>query len=119
MKYLLITLFVHIGLFSFGQSTFEYNYQKYMILDKPLEGLYSWQEAKDVCEDLTAFGYDNWELPDFSVLVKSCEERKITKFDTFWANNGAGSYKSYIQDCHHNVDKEWVLKYATCVRKTK
>ncbi len=121
MKYLLITLFVHIGLFSFGQSTLEYNYQNYMILDKPLEGALNWEGAKDICESLTAFGYDNWELPSYDILYKVCREGKLSNdsYHFFWTSTTEGGLPVYLSKCikTHGSNATYCLVY--CVRKTK
>ena len=38
----------------------EVNFKKYMIMPKDFDTKYNWEDAKQACEDLTAYGYNDW-----------------------------------------------------------
>lgn len=52
-----------------GPMLIQINYQNYEVLPRNLDGVYTWLEAKSVCENLTAFGKSDWYLPDMHEIM--------------------------------------------------
>ena len=100
---------------SSGQSSgvlrVQLNFNDYEVLPSDLDGLYTWEEAKTACENLTAFGKSDWILPDKAELAGLCNDKnKIGIDSTHWSSseysNSSAWYYSYsfskIDYCNKN-----------------
>jgi hypothetical protein len=105
--------------------TVEINYQTYMVLPKDLNDEYTWQLAVDACNNLTAFGYDDWFLPDKIELSALFENKvEIGGFENtfYWSRTSSDNdYSkafatgfSYYNDFYDKTNNNKVR----CVRKS-
>lgn len=65
----------------------EYNL---MVYSEDFEGTYTWDEAMKACEDLVAFGFDDWYLPTENELAAVyMNKKKIGNFSytTYWCSS--------------------------------
>ncbi len=72
--------------------------QQYMVFPIDVEGTCNWSDSKMVCEGLTAFGYDDWFLPNKDLLNELFTNKDaIGNFSTkdwssqYWCTEEKGS----------------------------
>ena len=82
----------------YSLPTFDYSGYKYYV-HPTLQGLYTWSEAKEVCNELVAYEYDDWFLPYLTEIQKLEEHPELFKDceiinATYWTS--AQTYGGYI-----------------------
>jgi len=107
--------------------TVEINYQTYMVLPKDLNDEYTWQQAVDACNNLTAFGYDDWFLPDkieLSALYDNREQIGGFSSGCYWSrtssdNDYSKAFQKYfsIEGTIYFFDKN-SSEHVRCIRKS-
>lgn len=90
--------------------TVEINYQVYMVLPEDLNGKYTWQQAKNACENLNGFGYDDWFLPEIHELKTLYENKDAIggfkqKWTScfYWSNTSANDMSYSLEPSHFGI----------------
>jgi hypothetical protein len=85
-----------------------------------------WYEAKNICNNLSAYGYDDWYLPDTWELSKIIDELENGNFliDCYWSSEQGSSYDVACRICNNtgtnsmNCNISKTTKYRVrCVRR--
>ncbi len=101
----------------------EFNYEKYQVLPKDMEGVYTWQDAKSVCQFSSAYGYDDWFLPSkYELNILYTHTLIIGGFSTgkYWSSTSINSNESWFQDFSNGGQYRSVnmgSKKVRCIRK--
>lgn len=93
-----------------------------MVLPNDIEGLYSWSDAKMICDTLNSYGYNDWILPDTSQL--SClwslrnEIRGFSQGNYWSSNDIKNDYAWNISFYYGSKYRAWKLskKHCRCIR---
>lgn len=99
------------------------NYEDYEVLPTDLDGSFTYAEAKKVCEDLVAFGKDDWFLPDKTVLAGIYNRKdEIGGFSgySYWSSSESASYTAWDQRFSDGSQSSYFKDYGRrvrCVRK--
>ncbi|MBP7464483.1 MAG: DUF1566 domain-containing protein [Bacteroidales bacterium] len=106
--------------------TVEINYQTYMVLPKDLNDEYTWQQAVDACNNLTAFGYDDWFLPDKIELSALYDNRvEIGGFEDrfYWSRtpsdiDNSTAFRKHFSAYYDNFYDKTYNSKVRCIRKS-
>ena len=108
-----------------GALEIELNRKKYMVLSRDLEGVYTWEEAKEVCGKLTLLGFSDWSLPDQAELNDLyINKNSIGKFENtwYWSSTTAGeryACNQYFLDGFQGNILQAYTHLVRCIRKAE
>jgi hypothetical protein len=103
----------------------EIDFVQYMVMPKDFHNRFNWEKAVKACEDLNAYGHDDWFLPTKEQLYGMfLKKKKIGGFSSrinYWSSTVAGD-KAWVQDFEIPVYGEVEKIYeqnVRCIRKAE
>ncbi|MBO7134469.1 MAG: DUF1566 domain-containing protein [Bacteroidales bacterium] len=102
---------------------FQFNYQSYEILPGDLEGFYTWSDAMSTCKNLSAFGKNDWYLPDMheldAIYKRKNEIGGFEKEFVYWSSeqDAEGIWAQNFSDGRHLQGSHDGYAMVRCIRK--
>ena len=116
------------GISANGLKQIKINYQDYEVLPMDFDDTYTGNDAKSVCDNLTAFGKSDWRLPTKEELNGMYLKREVVggfKESYYWSSSAypGSSYNVWCidfedgtQTCRDKSSLSYMF-YVRCIRK--
>ena len=104
-----------------GPKVIIINKQTYEVMPYDMDG-HTWQDAMDVCDNLTIYGKDDWYLPGKKELIEVYKNRdEIGGFigDWYWSGtevNGISAWNLCFNGGYGGITNKVVSRRVRCVR---
>lgn len=90
----------------FALPTMEYGGYTYHI--HPDLGAMQWEQGFDACENLVAYGFDDWFMPNKEELLAVAEKTNVLNKDwIYWSSSQSSAVKSYF--CYLKYNGYWFI----------
>ena len=79
-----------------------------------------WDQANAACEDLNAYGYDDWYLPNKEELFAVAEKTNVLSHNSYWTSSDYGSARYYLYYYSNGSsgrwESAWTSNYSSAYR---